>query len=637
MLKIAILLKQVPRVGDLALGGDGRLIRDAQSTEINPYCKRALAKGLELANEYGGYSVAFTLGPENAKDVLLEALFAGVSKAVHICDPSFAGSDTLATAQILAKSIQLIDEFDLVLMGRASIDSDTGQVGPQLSEQLDLPFLFSARKLSLRGSRIFATLEDDFGYRDVSCDLPVVISCAERLCDPTKIDVAKWRNQSAEKIITHSAIDLGVADSLGTYQSMTQVIKTTQHATARTRTRLTGTPEEIAQKLTSILLSRGALNSLTNATTEMSTPTKSNPIAHNYDKNHAKPSPNNSSRVTTLLSDDVTANFASLTVVEIVVLIDPTDFVHGNEIIQVSEKIAAQLGCDIVGVVFGEATKEQLQEMRVDKVICVRNELREDQASKVLSELLQDRDIRALIAHSTPSSREILARFAAKNNLGMIGDAIDILVENEQIVGLKPAFGGTTVAHIVALSKTTIITLRLLETLSTHSMRTPKSISYFDPEPNSIVELHSRQSQDSIGALDKAKIILGIGAGIDPSEYGLLDPLVSLLNATTGATRRVTDRGQIPRSRQIGITGVFVAADLYLALGISGKINHMVGVSRSKTIVAINPDPRAPIFEVCDIAIVADYRTVIKEITTALEHEISALEQQFLDQSNAPK
>ncbi len=107
---------------------------------MNPYCRRAVAQGVTLARETGGTCTVITLGPPGAEDVLREAVAWGADAGLHACDPAFAGSDTLATAGALAAVLRAAGPFDLILVGRNSIDGETGQVGPELAELLDLPF-----------------------------------------------------------------------------------------------------------------------------------------------------------------------------------------------------------------------------------------------------------------------------------------------------------------------------------------------------------------------------------------------------------------------------------------------------------------------------------------------------------------
>ena len=116
--------------------------------------------------------------------------------------------------------------------------------------------------------------------------------------------------------------------------------------------------------------------------------------------------------------------------------------------------------------------------------------------------------------------------------------------------------------------------------------------------------------------------MIGVGAAIDPGEYHLISPLAELLGAQLGATRKVTDQGWAPRARQIGLTGRSIAPRLYVALGTSGKFNHMVGVRAAGTIVAVNSDPEAPIFPQCDIGLVGDWHDAVNALHEGLKGRV---------------
>ena len=123
---------------------------------------------------------------------------------------------------------------------------------------------------------------------------------------------------------------------------------------------------------------------------------------------------------------------------------------------------------------------------------------------------------------------------------------------------------------------------------------------------------------DEVEALLAARIVVGVGQGVAPEEYGELDPLLKVLGAELGASRKVTDKGWLPRARQIGITGHSVAPALYVAIGVSGKFNHIVGARGAGTIVAINNDPEAQILDWADVAIVGDWHEVVPLLVDAL-------------------
>src|SRR5262249_670329 len=141
--------KQVPRFEELQLGPDGRLVRAGLDLELNPYCRRAVSIAVTLAGDSNGTATVFTLGPPAAEDVLREAVAWRPAAGALLPVPPFPGSDTLATARALAAAVEPEGPFDLVLVGRNSVDADTGQVGPQLAELLGLPFIGGTRTLSI--------------------------------------------------------------------------------------------------------------------------------------------------------------------------------------------------------------------------------------------------------------------------------------------------------------------------------------------------------------------------------------------------------------------------------------------------------------------------------------------------------
>ena len=129
-LRIAALVKQVPKFEQMQLGADGRLKREGIELSLNPYCQRAVSKGVELAQKTGGSCTVISLGPPAAEDIIRWGVAWGADRGILISDPAFAGSDTLATARALAAAVKKEGPFDLILVGKNSVDADTGQVGP---------------------------------------------------------------------------------------------------------------------------------------------------------------------------------------------------------------------------------------------------------------------------------------------------------------------------------------------------------------------------------------------------------------------------------------------------------------------------------------------------------------------------
>ena len=223
-LRVLALAKQIPVFQEMRLGADGRLVREGV-LHMNDYCRRAVAKGHEIAKASGGTMSVMTLGPDSADTVCREALAFGAARGypvngIHVCDEAFACSDTLATARALAAAIRRTGPYDLVLCGLNSLDADTGQVPPQIAELLDLPFAAGVRRLQLDGETLCLELEHDDERSFVEVGLPALLSCAERLCDPCKIkEPEAWAQQDGSLIAKLNAADIAddaFAVALGT-------------------------------------------------------------------------------------------------------------------------------------------------------------------------------------------------------------------------------------------------------------------------------------------------------------------------------------------------------------------------------------------------------------------------------------
>ncbi len=258
-MRIAVLVKQVPLAETLELTASGRLKRDGVDLEMNAYCRRAVSKGVELAAETGGTCTVFTLGPPSAEDCLREAIAWGADDAVLVSDPAFAGSDTLATARVLAAAIGREGPFDLVMAGRNSIDADTGQVPPELAELLDLPLAAGVKELQVLDGALVARCELDDGWRSVRVALPALVSVAERLCEPAKVEPERRAAVSPERIRRLSSADLGPGP-FGEEGSPTSVGRVRIMEVERRRIRLSGPVDEQVARAVSLLGEWGALN-----------------------------------------------------------------------------------------------------------------------------------------------------------------------------------------------------------------------------------------------------------------------------------------------------------------------------------------------------------------------------------------
>ncbi|MYH72886.1 MAG: hypothetical protein F4153_10000 [Acidimicrobiia bacterium] len=592
-LRVAVLVKQIPVFEDMVLGPDGRMVRDGIDMHMNDYCRRAVAKGTEVARASGGTVTVFTLGPPSAENVCREAILFGVDGGIHICDPEFAGSDTWATAKALAAALERFGPFDLVMMGRNSVDSDTGQVPPQLAEILGLPFATGVRHFSLRGDRLELRLEHDDEWVDVAVELPAVVSCAERLCDPCKIkDPEAWATADGSKIQTVDAAELGTGP-WGQEASPTSVGPVQMIDVERRRQMMTGTLNEQIDKAVAILAEGGAL-----ATGSM-------------------PEPD-------LVPDSTGAGFDQPA---IAVLVEPGRERVNRELLGAAADLAAQIGGWVAALGPGlDDPDDDLGPWGADEQIDISGggngtvPVEEDLAS-AMSAWCNGAQPWAVLAPGTAWGREVASRMAASLGAGLTGDAVGLKVDDHgKLIAMKPAFGGWLVAEILCSTPVQMATVRpgVLPLPRPNPARPPARRSSLASPGRSRLEIVRRYRDDDSDELANASVVIGVGQGVDPADYPKLEKHRAAIGAALCATRKVTDYGWMPRARQVGITGHSISPQLYFAIGMSGKFNHTVGVRNAGTVVGINPDPEAPLWEIVDIGFVGDWAEVLDALIPRL-------------------
>ena len=226
-----------------------------------------------------------------------------------------------------------------------------------------------------------------------------------------------------------------------------------------------------------------------------------------------------------------------------------------------------------------------------------------------------------ILAPATANGKNTLPRVAAKLDVAQISDITKVISPD---TFERPIYAGNAIATVQSSDPIKVITVRttgfdpVAATGGSASIESLAAIALSNPVASSFVGRELTKSDRP--ELTAAKIIVSGGRGLGSGEkyQELITPLADCLGAALGASRAAVDAGYVPNDYQVGQTGKIVAPQLYIAVGISGAIQHLAGMKDSKVIVAINKDPEAPIFNVADYGLVGDLFTVVPELTKAL-------------------
>jgi electron transfer flavoprotein alpha subunit len=565
--------------------------------------------------------VVVTMGPPQARGVLRGAGMGGADRAIHLCHPAFAGADTLATARALA-AVARRERPDLILCGRASVDADTGQVGPELAALLGWPQVTAIKRLEVApdGRCAMVDRETDEGTDTVEVELPAVLTCAERLIDGPRIpsipegdpavilqrfgvELRETRLTPEERAAandipteTLAPADLGVDEAdIGTKGSPTWVGDISMVKAVRRPVLIDGSdPERAVADLLDRLDRRGAFDTLA--------------------RGEAPPLPATAS--------DLRSDRTIWVVVEV---LDGEPTRASLELLGSAAALASQVGGRVEAVLLADGSavgEDLLAELAANgtHVVWLAEDGRLAGYAPELHEALLVEAIAigrpwAVWAPASSGGRDYLPRVAARLGLGLTGDAIGIEVDDQgRLAYLKPAFGGTIVAQIYSRTVPQMATIR------------PGALTRYAPDPGRMAEVRrlrltnepqprtkllnrTREAGSGADELDHADVVVAAGFGIGrPENLSVVANLAEAFGAAMGATRRVTDAGWLPRQLQIGITGRFLAPRLYIGVAVGGEFNHTVGIAKAGTVVAINNNPEAPICRQADFVLVGDFR-----------------------------
>lgn len=625
-----VLLKQVPDIKNIPEDAwdweKGILRRGLLENVCNELDRQAVAFAVALRSVLPGQIIGLTMGPPFAGAVLKYALSVGADTGVLLTDRKLGGADTAATAYPLASAIRKIEEdiFKgdrnyIIISGMQSVDGDTAQVPPQVAEDLGIAHIAYATSFSIdRDDHLQVVRISRRGTQIVSpLEYPCMITVTNWTLPPNAtFERTRWAN--SQRLIQWSASDVVSDDSrIGLAGSRTTVFKIFSPRDAKTRrcifeSDLTKLVDLVRDAYSSKSKSRGQET----AKASYQLPAGKNPTYTGEVWVFAE-------------RDGGEIDHASL------------------ELLGKARELAAQVDAEVGAVLVGEdglKLSRSLISYGADKVYMITGDRLRDflpvPYSRAVSELVKEHKPQIMLFSATPLGRELAPRVAYRTDSGLTADctALDIVdykkagQESTAILRqTRPALGGNIMASIITQSsEVQMSTVRpgVMQALEPDEKRTGAVIKH-EPrlsDADFTVKIISSEESPATSELKDAPIIVSGGGGCRTREGfmscipALADSLGRVLKekAMVGASRVAVELGFTDRSHQVGQTGQTVKPRLYVAVGISGAVQHVSGMQNSGIVLAINKDPNANIFKTADFGIVGDFEEVVPKLIAAL-------------------
>jgi len=288
---------------------------------------------------------------------------------------------------------------------------------------------------------------------------------------------------------------------------------------------------------------------------------------------------------------------------------------------------AQKIGGDITALVIGEKAElisSELSNFQIEKTFMVNHELvpsyNADGYKEIIKQVIESVSPNVIITGHTYQARDFMPRISASLDIPFIPDVIEV----EDNIYIKQVLNSKLNASISSSEEQVLVSFQSASFSEEDIVKGSSSSEFFEAslDASSIKSKSDEPFQESASEVDleSAELIVSVGRGIEKEENkSIAFELAEVIGAEVSASRPVVDAGWLPSSRQVGSSGSTVSPKLYLSLGVSGAIQHVVGMKGSKNILAINKDPGAPIFEIADYAVVGDLLEIVPKLITALK------------------
>ncbi len=632
---IISLMKQVPLPSEMRMGDDGLMDRTKAKSIINIDCQYGLEAGLQIKSEYPDAKlIVCSMGPPSFTESLENALAMGYDEAYLLSDRKLGGSDTYATGLAISHMLKHLgfgkgqDEDFIIVAGRQTSDGDTAHVPSQVAEFMGIPQGTFIETADFVDGRVHAKRIIEGGYQMMSLPLPCAMSFTPTGIDPRRSTLSGAIKARKAEIKMFSIDDVGLGTELigigvpGEGGSPTIVSKVATIKSERA-------PAKIAEGHNEVELVDSMLAQMKEGKNTLEVKEKK--------AKKAKKEDDTLKRIDFRKGASGILTWAEVVKGEIsrpsLELLTPARDL-ANSLEEGTTVTTLLIGKDI-----GNLAKELIAH-GADEVIIVDDERLEEYRilpfSEIFAQVIKERDPEIALFAATTAGRELAPRIGVKTDSGVTADCTQLLIgehkhrnkeTKEQVIyapileSRRPTYGESKLATIIGFVCPQISTARAgtFEVPERDDSKEGK-ITEFTPtldESEFVSEIiETVIGEGGMQGLFEADIIVAGGRGTTSDGMQMVKDLAEALkeqgiNAEWAASRVMVDEGVSEYARQIGQTGKTVRPKVYVAIGISGAVQHIAGMKESDTIVAINNNAKETIFSNADFAIVGDYADVV--------------------------
>jgi electron transfer flavoprotein alpha subunit len=628
-LTIISLIKQVPLPSEMRMGEDGLMDRTKAKSIINIDCQFGLEAGLQIKKQYpDARLIVCSMGPQSFEASLRTAISMGYDEAFLLSDRKLGGSDTYATGLAISTMLKHLGfkkdskEPFIILAGRQTSDGDTAHVPSQVAENIGIPQATFVESVKPDGEgNVIAKRIIEGGYQMLKLPMPCVISLTPTGIPPRKPSLSGAIKARNAKITTLGIDDIGLGtEKIGINGSPTIVAKVINIVSERPPITMSDGHNEAALVDSLIADFKKGGNVLVKKETVVREATERPDFPEKDFRDGAR---------------------GIITWAEI---INGTISRPSLELLTPARNLASQLGNDtkVMTVIIGKNVKSLAQtfiEHGSDEVILVENDRLEEYLvlpfSSIFAQIIKERKPEIALFAATTSGRELAPRIGVKTDSGVtadctglgIGDYIDkkeMVIYRPILESRRPTYGESKLATILGFVCPQVSTARAGTFEIPQRIEGRQGIvSSFNPlldEKDFVVEiLKTVRGEGGMQNLFDADIIVSGGRGATGDNLDLIKTLAQELkkqgvNAEWACSRPVVDEGIVEYARQIGQTGKTVRPKVYIAVGISGAIQHIAGMKEAEKIIAIDHNPKASIFRNADFGIVGEYNDILPEL-----------------------